>query len=370
MKKPLPILKHLLGILCFVIVLTSCQKQVDYAPQIQSLTNSISTLQSALNNSLASLQKSRDSLATALALTNTNISATNNNVTALSKSMDSVNTALLGINSKLSNLSLRIDTANTQIATLNTQMKAANANISSINDQIVKINASILNFTDLINLLNQEYNDLLVKLNTLLLGTTISNGLVAYYPFNGNVLDYSGNGNNGSIVNTITYGADHNSILTSALNLGSGRVTTNTSMFGFQYTDAFTVSFWFQNGGSASGRLISTENTEGNFRIASYGNGVYAYAFGGMPYLYDTVALNTWTHISFVYSNRNISLYKNGVLKTTATNSTTELLHYGTPFTIGEKAAASFDDWTGKIDELRLYNRAITSQEANYIYTH
>jgi len=370
MKKITTFLKVALFAFTLAFTISSCQKQVDYAPQIQTLTNSVSALQSALNSSLAALQKSRDSLATALALTNTNLTSTNSNVTNLSKSIDSVKTALLGINSKLTNLSLRIDTANTQIASLNTQMLAANANITSINAQITTINASILNFTTLINTLTQEYNDLISKLNLLLLNNSILNGLIAYYPFNGNVMDVSGNGNNGNIVNTVTYGADHNSIASSALNLGSGRVTTNTSMFNFQYTDAFTLSFWFQDGGSTTGRLISTENPEGNFRIASYGNGIYAYAFGGMPYLYDTIPVNTWTHISFVYSNRNISLYKNGVLKTTATNSTTELLHYGTAFTIGSKAASAFDNWIGKIDELRLYNRAITSQEANYIYNH
>lgn len=197
--------------------------------------------------------------------------------------------------------------------------------------------------------------------------STLSNGLVAYFPFNGNLRDSSGNNNNGIGIGSISYTSDKKNIANSSLLLGAGRVTTNSRMFNFQYNDAFSLSFWVLDNGSSTGRLISTENPEGNFRIASYGGGIYAFNYGSGPYLYDTLKNNTWTHISFVYNNRNMTLYKNGVEKTKITLTTLEALRYGSLFTIGAKAASAFDTWNGKIDELRIYNRAISKAEAEYL---
>ena len=313
--------------LIFIVgLLSSCQKQINYAPDI-----------SGLNEKVAFLQKRTDSLSNAL-------NATNIYVININKSIDSIKV-------QISSISL-------QISTLTSQLNIANANITSINTQI--------------NLLSVQLSDLLDKLNALinqlnLPPSTLNSGLIAFYPFTGNAVDSSGNGNNGSIINTISYTTDRNNLPNAALQLGNGRVVVNNEMFKFNYTDKFSISFWFQDSGSETGRLLSTENPEGNFRIASYGNGVYAFAFGGMPYLYDTVAKNTWNHISYVYSNRTINFYKNGTLKSTTSHFTNESLNYGTPFTIGSKAANAFDNWKGKIDELRIYNRVLNTLEIDYL---
>ena len=74
-----------MGVL-LIIVIFSCQKQVDYQPQINSL-----------NSNITALQKSRDSLAAALAQTNNNLNTTNNNVATLSKSLDSIKVQLTSI---------------------------------------------------------------------------------------------------------------------------------------------------------------------------------------------------------------------------------------------------------------------------------
>jgi hypothetical protein len=206
------------------------------------------------------------------------------------------------------------------------------------------------------------------------LTVNLKNRLVAYYPFNGNVGDSSGNAKHGTAVGAVYYGTDHNGNVSSALSLGggfnNGRVTTNNSMFNFQYTDSFTVAFWFLDAGSSSGRIISTENPEGNFRISTYGGGIYALQFGSsLAYLYDTVQLNQWNHIAYTFSNRSVKLYKNGVLKAIQTNSSAEAFNYGTAFTIGSKAAPSYDSWNGKIDEVALWARAINANEVAELYS-
>jgi cell division protein FtsB len=330
-------MKNLIVILFTVSVLsifnTSCQKQfeVDYSNDIKNLQTQITAL-----------QKTTDSLTAALTVTN-------NNVGNLSKSIDSIRTQL--------------SLVMTQINTLNSQLTTTNANIAAINAQIAT--------------LNQQYATLLAQLNSILaqLSATpnsLSNGLVAYYPFNGNVIDYSGNNYNGTIVNTITFTQDHRGNNNSAVQLGSGYITAS-NFFNYTRNQSFSISFWFtlQGNSNNGGRLISTENPEGNFRIGAstaIGNGVYAFQYGGY-YLYDSVPLNTWAHIVYTYSNRNVNVYKNGVLKYSQTNTDNEPLNYGTSFTIGAKAAPAYDLWHGQLDELRIYSRALTPSEIQYLAT-
>ncbi len=195
----------------------------------------------------------------------------------------------------------------------------------------------------------------------------INKGLVAYYPFKGNLIDSSGNGHNGTIVGNISYTTDHLGNANSALRLGSGYVVTD-NFFNFQRTDSFTVAMWFTlKGTNTSGRLISTECPEGNFRIGGGSNGIYAFQYGD-DYVYDTVALNTWNHLVFVYNNRKIKLYKNGVLKYKGYDNSTEALHYCAPFTIGAKASSAYDEWQGKIEGLRVYNRPLSQSEVTQLF--
>ena len=162
------IIKYSIAIFMIALVILSCQKQVDYQPQIN-----------LLNSNIGALQKSRDSLAAALAQTNNNLNTTNNNFAALSKSLDSIKVQLTSIG--------------TQIATLNSQMALANSNIATLTTQIAA--------------LNQQYIDLLGKFNLIIIqlstvSSSLSSGLVIFYPFNGNTNDSSGNSYDG-----IIYGA-------------------------------------------------------------------------------------------------------------------------------------------------------------------
>ena len=75
--------KYSITVFAIFLITLSCQKQVDYQPQIN-----------LLNNNITALQKSRDSLAAALALANNNINTTTNNVTAISKTLDTIKTQL------------------------------------------------------------------------------------------------------------------------------------------------------------------------------------------------------------------------------------------------------------------------------------
>ncbi len=199
------------------------------------------------------------------------------------------------------------------------------------------------------------------------LPSNLQNGLVAFYPFCGNANDASGNTYNGTITGGgVPFVNDRFGNASSSVQLGGGYIVTNTGSFNFQQNQTFTVSIWFTlETNSSGGRLLSTECPEGNFRMATYGNGNYGVQYG--DYIDDNVSLNTWTHLIYTYDNRSEKVYINGVLKYSKTEAT-NLTFTHCPLTIGAKASASFDRWTGKADDIMVYNRALSACEVSQLY--
>ena len=75
----------------------------------------------------------------------------------------------------------------------------------------------------------------------------LANGLVGYYPFNGNALDYSGNGNNGIPAGSAAPTTDQWGNANAAYNFSGtsswGEVTIPNSP-SLQFTTACSFSFW------------------------------------------------------------------------------------------------------------------------------
>jgi prefoldin subunit 5 len=396
-------------VIIVAMLMVSCQKQVDYGPQIQTLTNSVSALQAALNSSIASLQKSRDSLSSALTKTNANLTSTNTNVSNLGLRMDSVKTALVGINAQLTYLSLRIDSANTNIVLLNTQMATANSNITTINAQIVVINTNIANFTSLINTLNQQYNNLLTTLNSILAQlaitpSTLSNGLMAWYPFTGNANDSSTYVNNGTIVGaTLTTDRFGNSNSAYSFNGTSNYINLPNTFFNGTQVSNFSISINFY-----LNQLPSTNNSyylwakNGFWQALGIGiNSLGKITFGGSVTTNkyqncnsnnNIVSPGSWNNLIIIYNNTDCKMYLNGnlipvTLETTdqggthLTNTMVGFVEFAenaggnsnATNIIGASNSVSTGNTTftnGKIDELRIYNRTLTSNEISYLSTH
>jgi hypothetical protein len=80
------------------------------------------------------------------------------------------------------------------------------------------------------------------------------------------------------------------------------------------------------------------------------------------------VPINSWTHVAVVHTNGNASLYVNGNL--VATQAITNPAQSGAqPFRIGfiGQGSGGFS-WTGGLDEVRVYNRALSASEVKELY--
>jgi hypothetical protein len=84
-----------------------------------------------------------------------------------------------------------------------------------------------------------------------------------------------------------------------------------------------------------------------------------------------TLAVNQWYYIGFTYDGANLKNYVNGVLDATTSGSTTIGATSASTFKIGYSIFGAGRYFRGSIDDVTIYNRALTAVEIqqNYIAT-
>ena len=207
-----------------------------------------------------------------------------------------------------------------------------------------------------------------------------SNGLVGYWPFNGNAIDASGNGNNGT-VNGATLTTDRFGNANSAYSFnGAATISVpHNPQLGFAPTDAFSVSFWFYTTSNTfpqhfMGKRPNNTNVynwqfrSGNDLSApeySFGSGLAVNSYDG-AIAYQNLDVAQWVQLVGVYSNGNWKLFRNGVqidetLGILASNDVVCNLLFGN--------SGNAQPFTGKLDDISIYNRALTPAEITELFT-
>jgi len=194
-----------------------------------------------------------------------------------------------------------------------------------------------------------------------------TNNLVGYWPFdNDNVLDISGNNNHG-----INYGALFVSgKINKALSFdGSDYVLVNDSS-SLEIT-LVTLEAW-----------VKSPNSPGNYKYIagkSYGGGwgsyhLYTGPSGGLrfyighnggyvasPDAGTGIWDNNWHHIVGTYDGSSVKLYVDGTEISGGTISTEDIAYNSEDFYIGSYGTGYY--FNGLIDEVKIYNRALDSDE-------
>jgi len=113
------------------------------------------------------------------------------------------------------------------------------------------------------------------------------------------------------------------------------------------------------------------------FRIDGFGEGSklswFVYIDNAIePRLSSTyvLSLNTWYHVAGVYNSSNgfMGLYINGALNNSRTRTGTPTLGYFSVVNVGARPEGTCFFY-GLIDEVRIYNRALTADEIYEIYS-
>jgi len=224
----------------------------------------------------------------------------------------------------------------------------------------------------------------------------LNQGLVAYYPFNGNANDQSGNNNNpvfnnASLVadkygnpNGAYYfnGAGSYMRIPNSASLNPQRISISAIVkpMGFYRGPCHgNVILHKSNSGAASAlpstyRLMFDDHiyTQGqncaNQTIDSIHENFFA-DYGGNAAVTNTynpfVELNTWYCLTYTFDGTTAKFYVNGLLVASKNTSLTYQPNNDDLY-IGRLADNLFPYWfNGVIDELRIYNRALSAEEVN-----
>jgi hypothetical protein len=193
-----------------------------------------------------------------------------------------------------------------------------------------------------------------------------SNGLVAYYPFNGNVSDESGSGNNG-IVNGASLTTDRFENPNSAYYFNG--VSDFIKLPGTFDLPERTVNLWFNTYKNALSVIYENDGPsiiygQTEFDISSVSSTTKLYFSEGAGNTVNiNILTNTWYMGTITVTPTESKYYLDGVLfATVPTNSGVSVSGLINPF-LGTTRSGEGLYFNGKIDDVGIYNRALDSAE-------
>ena len=203
------------------------------------------------------------------------------------------------------------------------------------------------------------------------------NGLVGWWPFNGNANDESGNGNHGT-VNGATLTTDR--FFNSNAAYIFSTITDKISLFsGFTYlTNNRTISFWFNsNPTTREQRVLSYRpsclgGSENFFEFNLLANAnTIQYYHGGGGILTASYNGNSWNNVILTINNSSANLYVNGVLagNSQSVPAMNQLGIFG--LSSVNSCISNFgsnSQFTGIADDIGIWNRALTNCEIQALY--
>lgn len=207
----------------------------------------------------------------------------------------------------------------------------------------------------------------------------LNQGLVAYYPFDGNANDTSGNGNNG-----IIYGATFQTNIAGhaialSCNGTSGTYVQVPRSASLEPTNAISISFWCKGvpgAGANYGTILrKADGCQPGYiiRTAGYRPDVTPRfkidlpnpcTYGDVNAAFLPCTNSVWQHFAATYSRTNgwIKSYVDGV-EVNLTPFAMNLQHSGDLFIGGATVGGDDGGFDGLIDDLRIYNRELSAGE-------
>ena len=204
-------------------------------------------------------------------------------------------------------------------------------------------------------------------------------GLVGWWTMNegtGTVTtaDLSGNGNTGYLTNSPAW---TNGVVRSGLKFDGLTTGIGTSLNVSNYSQ-LTYCAWVKYAALPNHYefFVTADgaNGSGGFGLAMDNqNKIYCSCSNGYQGTTNSIVVNTWYFVCGSATNSkagNVSLYINGVIKTDAASALITSVGNYTPLSIGRSITpVGFPNYTtATIDDVRIYNRALSSDEILKLY--
>ncbi len=218
-------------------------------------------------------------------------------------------------------------------------------------------------------------------------------GLVAYYPFNGNANDASGNANNGTVIGA-TLTTDRFCSANQAYSF-NGVSDSIASPLVQSSTTKYTISFWFQT--NSGGEILQSRpwssvccNPARSLSVNINADGKLTYGINGdamwIGRVGNSVVNNgNWHQFTGIFDTNagvsangsEFSIYVDGVLDNGQTiiynpfGLNAQAPFSGTDLTIGKMkdyVSSLHTNYSGSLDDIRIYNRALSAPEVAALY--
>ena len=205
----------------------------------------------------------------------------------------------------------------------------------------------------------------------------LEKGLFAWYPFDGNLSDQSGN-NRELNASQLVFGTDRFGSANMALDIQEyGAFSRIEDLQTDGLVNGYSIVSWLQFDGARDQQqwfYLFSQGWEGHgetpvFR-AQVQSGQLWFMTSSNWYnesIKYTLPIEQWIHLAFTNDNSSGSLYIDGQLFQSKTGENIPSSASNLPFNIGGSDVGY--TWHGKIDEVRIYKRALSADEVRSIYS-
>ncbi|NDA26835.1 MAG: LamG domain-containing protein, partial [Verrucomicrobia bacterium] len=210
---------------------------------------------------------------------------------------------------------------------------------------------------------------------TLTVQPALNRGLVAYYPFNGNANDESGNGRNGAVTNAVlTLDRTGTTNRAYQFNGSNSRIVVSGATWPGANSDRSVVVWCKPVSMNQNGNLFTFgDGTRGNTRFSlllGY-NTTTSLGFVGEDndqiFQVGNLANGAWHQLAITMNAGTLTVYLNGVALPSFVKSLNT--DGSMPLVIGANSLTRNDEFfNGSLDELRVYSRALSATEISQLY--
>ena len=206
--------------------------------------------------------------------------------------------------------------------------------------------------------------------------TPLYDGLVAYWDFSGDANDLSGNGLDGTINGAVEPAADRFGNTDSAYLFARGGFIDVPGDSRLQITGPLTINAWVNYYGLYSNARVLSFGPDHNGYELWVGNGSWGTTYG-RPEAYVgnkgigagmEITPDEWHMLTVVVDpGTGMEFWIDGALANSVATGPASFNYFGN-LNIGRKATRDFDAWYGLLDDIMIYDRALTSSDITTLY--
>jgi len=182
------IIKYSIAVITITLAVLSCQKQIDYGPDIALLKSDVASLKSSITTITAQLTSLEASLKAKIDLTNAKIDTINTAINTLNtKTITGLTADILAINNSIKNTNAestkRLDSIRTALLKIDTSINFTTPSATSLNDSYNKL---LTNYVEILKIVKSTLA--VVEINgSVFKGSFLRGSLLNFYELDSNL---------------------------------------------------------------------------------------------------------------------------------------------------------------------------------------